>query len=110
MMAGAAAPLWAQSRKTTQPGGKEMAHPVVFFEIGCKDLAKTEQFCGEVFGWKTQRSGIASTIDTGSQQGLPGQMVSLGHEPHHYTIFYVEVEDVKAYLDKAVSLGAKTVV
>jgi predicted enzyme related to lactoylglutathione lyase len=110
MIASVALPLWPQSRKTTTPGGKDMAHPVVFFEIGCTDQAKTEQFFGELFGWHMQRNGIASTIDTGSQQGVPGQIVSLGHEPKHYTMFYVEVDDVKAALDKAVSLGGKTVV
>ena len=87
-----------------------MPHPVVFFEIGCKDLAKTQQFYGDLFGWQTQKSGLAATIETGSKEGMPGHMVSLGHEPHHYTTFYVEVEDVKAYLDKAVALGGKVVV
>jgi uncharacterized protein len=110
MLVSAALPLWAQSQNATQPGGNKMAHPVVHFEIGCKDLAKTEQFFGDLFGWHTQRNGPSSTIDTGSPQGMPGHIVSLGHEPEHYTMFYVEVEDVKAYLDKAVSLGGKIVV
>ena len=35
---------------------------------------------------------------------------ALGHEPFHYTIFYVQVDDVQAYLDKAGTLGAKTLV
>ena len=87
-----------------------MPHPIVYFEIGCKDRAKTEQFFGELFGWHMQANGLASTIDTGSQQGIPGHIVSLGHEPQHYTIFYVEVDDVQASLDKAVSLGGKTFV
>ena len=65
MMASAAIPLCSQSRKTTQTGGKDMAHPVVHFEIGCKDRAKTEQFFGELFGWQIQ-GGPASTIDTAS--------------------------------------------
>ena len=86
-----------------------MGHPVVHFEIGCRDLARTEQFFGELFGWKIQ-SGPASAIDTASGQGIPGHITSLGHEPQHYTIFYVEVEDVQAYLDKATSLGGKTLV
>ena len=86
-----------------------MPHPVVFFEIGCRDLGKTESFYGELFGWHMQRNGIASTIETGPQS-LPGQMVSLGHEPQHYTMFYIEVDDVKAHLDKAVSLGGKILV
>ena len=86
-----------------------MAHPVVHFEIGCKDLAKTEQFFGDLFGWHMQRNGPSATIDNGGQ-GITGHMTALGHEPQHYTIFYVEVDDVKAYLDKAAALGGKTVV
>lgn len=87
-----------------------MGHPVVHFEIGCRDIAKTEQFFGELFGWKMQRGGPASMIDTGSAQGVPGHITSLGHEPQHYTMFYVEVDDVQAHLDKAASLGGKTLV
>ena len=109
MMAGASAPLWAQSQKTTQ-GEKQMAHPVVHFEIGCTDLARTEQFFGDLFGWKTQRNGPSSNIDTGAAGGMTGHMTSLGHEPRHYTMFYVEVEDVQAYLDKATALGGKMLV
>jgi predicted enzyme related to lactoylglutathione lyase len=101
----AAMPLWSQ-----QPGGANMAHPVVHFEIGCRDRAKTEHFFGELFGWHMQGSGPASNIDTGSQQGIPGHITMLGHEPYHYTIFYVEVDDIQASLDKATALGGKTLV
>lgn len=86
-----------------------MPNPVVHFEIGCKDLAKTQQFFGELFGWKTQQAGPAANIDTGGG-GIPGHITSLGHEPFHYTTFYVEVDDVQAYLDKATALGGKMVV
>jgi len=109
MLAGAL-PMWAQSGKNNQSGGKEMGKPVVHFEIGCRDVAKTEQFFGELFGWKTARNGPAANIDTGSPQGIPGHITALGHEPQHYTMFYVEVDDVQAYLDKATALGGKTVV
>ena len=87
-----------------------MAHPVVHFEIGCKDLARTEKFFSDLFGWQMQRQGPAAMIDTGTSQGVPGHLTSLGHEPEHYTMFYVEVDDVQAALDKAQSLGGKTVV
>ena len=48
-----------------------MAHPVVYFEIGCRDRAKTEQFFGTLFGWHIEGNGPASAIDTGGQQGIP---------------------------------------
>jgi predicted enzyme related to lactoylglutathione lyase len=47
-------------------------------------------------------------IDTGS--GIGGHMTSLGHKPHHYTIFYVQVDDIPGCLAKATSLGGKTLV
>ena len=87
-----------------------MGHPVVHFEIGCRDREKTERFFGDLFGWRIQRNGPGSSIDTASQKGIPGHFTSLGHEPHHYTMFYVEVDDVQACLDKATALGGKTVV
>jgi uncharacterized protein len=87
-----------------------MPHPVVHFEIGCKDVAKTGKFFGDLFGWDIQTAGPAATINSGSPQGIPGHITALGHEPEHYTIFYVEVDDIRASLDKAVALGGKIVV
>lgn len=86
-----------------------MANPVVHFEIGCKDRAKTSRFFSDLFDWKID-DGPAGTIETGGEHGIPGHITSLGHEPHHYTTFYVQVEDVQASLDKAVALGGKMVV
>ena len=106
----AAMPLWPQSQRATHPLGGHVGNPVVHFEIGCRDRAKTEHFFGELFGWKIQGNGPASDIDTASEKGIAGHITSLGHEPQHYTIFYVEVDDVQASLDKATSLGGKTLV
>lgn len=85
-----------------------MAHPVVHFEIGCKDSKKSQQFYSTLFGWNITEAGPAAMIDAGS--GPTGHISALGHKPEHYTIFYVEVDDVQAYLDKAQGLGAKTLV
>jgi hypothetical protein len=37
---------------------------------------------------------------------MTGHITSLGHEPHHYAIFYIDVDDVAAYLPAR--SGAKT--
>ena len=86
-----------------------MGRPVVHFEIGCRNLLKTQEFYSQMFDWKPQSMGPAAMIaaETG---GIGGHMTSLGHEPHQYTIFYVDVDDVAAYLKKAESLGGKTLV
>jgi predicted enzyme related to lactoylglutathione lyase len=86
-----------------------MGQPVVHFEIGCRDQAKTEAFFADLFGWSIQRAGPASLIDTGGG-GINGHITALGHEPHHYVTVYVQVDDLNASLRKAESLGGKTLV
>ena len=87
-----------------------MGQPVVHFEIGCRDSAKTADFFSSLFGWNMQPMGPATMINTGADSGIHGHITALGHEPQHYTIFYVQVEDVQGYLDKASKLGGKTLV
>ena len=86
-----------------------MAHPVIHFEIGCKDSKKSQNFYSELFDWKISEMGPAAMI-AAETQGIGGHISSLGHEPHHYTIFYVQVDDVAAHLTKAGSLGGRTLV
>ncbi len=86
-----------------------MGHPVVHFEIGCKDKAKTSAFYAAAFGW-TIDPGPAGEIQTGSSEGIQGHIAALGHEPHQFTHFYVQVEDVAAALAQIEGLGGKTVV
>ena len=86
-----------------------MANPVVHFEIGCPDKTVAGQFYTKLFDWKLEEMGPATMIDTGGQ-GINGHMTTLGHEPNHYTIFYVMVDDLQATLDKAGELGGKTLV
>ncbi len=87
-----------------------MAHPVVHFEIGCSNSAKTEEFYAKLFDWQISHSGPAAMIDTGVKGAIDGHITSLGHEPQHYITFYVEVDDLKGYLNKAQALGGKTLV
>jgi predicted enzyme related to lactoylglutathione lyase len=86
-----------------------MGRPVVHFEIGCKNKPAAESFYSRLFDWKMSAAGPASMIETGGS-GIPGHLTSLGHEPHHYTMFYVEVDDIPACLDKARELGGRVLV
>jgi uncharacterized protein len=42
--------------------------------------------------------------------GITGHITALGREPHQYTIFYLDAEDVAAALEKAEALGGKFLV
>ena len=86
-----------------------MGRPVVHFEIGCRDSKKTQEFYAKMFDWKIEAMGPAGMIAPVTP-GIGGHITTLGHEPHQYTIFYVDVEDVAAALKKAESLGGKTLV
>ncbi|HVN10239.1 MAG TPA: VOC family protein [Patescibacteria group bacterium] len=87
-----------------------MGQPVVHFEIGCRDTSRTQQFYSQLFDWQMQAAGPAAMISTGSQAGIQGHISSLGHEPHNYVTVYVQVDDPKAYLERAAALGGKTLV
>lgn len=87
-----------------------MGKPVIHFEIGCRESARTQEFYAELFDWKIQFAGPAAMIETGAGRGINGHITSLGHEPHNYVTFYVKVDDLAAYLARAQSLGGKTLV
>jgi hypothetical protein len=87
-----------------------MANPVVHFEIGCRDSARTQQFFKDLFGWSIQEMGPAAMIDTGSKEGIQGHITALGHEPFNYVTVYVMVDDLTAYLDKATALGGQLLI
>ena len=91
-------------------GQKSAGRAVIHFEIGCRDRARTGDFYSRLFGWQITTVGPAANIETGSSQGIAGHITSLGHEPEHYTMFYVDVDDVQQALDQAVALGGKKIV
>jgi predicted enzyme related to lactoylglutathione lyase len=87
-----------------------MGQPVVHFEIGCRDAAKTQAFYAKLFDWKIEPYGPAGMISTGQSIGIQGHINCLGHEPHNYVTVYAQVDDLQTYLDKAGKLGGKTLV
>jgi predicted enzyme related to lactoylglutathione lyase len=87
-----------------------MPCPVVHFEIGCRDREKSATFYRDLFEWEMQTGPMSTEIKTGNESPVTGHIVSLGHEPFNYTNFYVEVNDLPAYLAKAEALGGKTVI
>ncbi len=103
-------PAGAQGAAHAEPGDAKVSCPVIHFDIGCKDIARTREFYSKLFDWKIRQEGPAGFIDTGSKEGIQGHITSLGHEPEHYVTFYVQVNDIKAYLERARRLGGKTLV
>lgn len=89
-----------------------MPNPVVHFEIGCRDKARTAAFYRSLFDWPIgDDAAAAPVIDIpAAPGGIAGHISSLGHEPFHYLLVYVEVVDVAATLARAGSLGGAAIV
>jgi predicted enzyme related to lactoylglutathione lyase len=88
-----------------------MGNPVVHFELNGTDWKSLAGFYKELFGWHVQDipEGNYAVIDTHAGSGINGGIgQSQTGEP--FGTFYVEGPDVQALLDKAESLGGKTVV
>src|SRR5437867_8351258 len=87
-----------------------MTHRVVHFELNGPDPEGTARFYGELFGWHTEAiPGDYVLVDPHAGGGINGG-IGKAQGGQGYVLFYVGGEDIPALLDKAESLGAKTVV
>lgn len=87
-----------------------ITNPVVFFEIGCKDLPKTSSFYADLFGWTPTGIPMASLINTNTEEGIQGQITSLGNAPGNYVLFYIQVNDIHESLTKIIEAGGRKIV
>ncbi len=83
-----------------------MSNVVNYFEVGTPDAGATRAFYGGLFGWQIADSGDYRAIDT--DKGGVWDTSSMGGE--QWAIFYVQVDDVEATIEKATELGAKVLV
>jgi predicted enzyme related to lactoylglutathione lyase len=91
-----------------------MGAPVAFFEVISQTPDRIRDFYTELFGWTTADSGQPgySVVDTGAGSEAIGGGIGgtrPGETSGRMTI-YMRVDDLQASLDKAESLGGKTVV
>lgn len=84
-----------------------MPNPVVHFEVIGKDAAKAQRFYADLFDWKVDTNNPMNygMVDNGGE-GING---GVGGGQETRLTFYVQVSDLQAMLDKAESLGGKTV-
>ena len=88
-----------------------MGTPVVHFEIGCRDKDQSRVSTSRSLAGRRSRTALPHS---GSipvlQKGFRGSRRRLGHEPHHYVMLYMEVENIPDYLTKIESCGGKVIV
>jgi|SRR5258708_21518754 predicted enzyme related to lactoylglutathione lyase len=88
-----------------------MSNVVGWFEIVGKDGARLRQFYSNLFHWKIDASqtGMDYGLVPPEPKGIGGGIGRSEDGGDGHVTVYVEVDDVQAYLDKAESLGGKTV-
>jgi predicted enzyme related to lactoylglutathione lyase len=88
-----------------------MPHPVIWFEVVGKDAEALRRFYGDMFGWRIDPAPEAPGYFMCTTDGeMPSG--GIGADPaggDGHVTFYVETDDLQASLDKAESLGAKTI-
>ena len=91
-----------------------MPNPVVHFEFRANDRGQSQEFYSNLFGWQIDNEDAMNygMINTNSEVGIGGGIAGpMPDAPSHPGVtVYVEVDDLQAYLDKAESLGGKTIV
>jgi predicted enzyme related to lactoylglutathione lyase len=87
-----------------------VGNPVVHFEVIGKDAARLGDFFGKLFDWKisTDNPMNYGIVDTGVDGGIGGGIGAPPGGGDGHVTFYVQVDDPKAYLDRAERLGGRT--
>jgi uncharacterized protein len=86
-----------------------MGQPVVHFEVTGRDGAALQKFYGDLFDWKIEADNAMNYgIVQKEGEGIGGGVGQTPEGEGHVT-FYVSVDDINATLEKAESMGGKTV-
>lgn len=88
-----------------------MGAPVVHFEIMGGVGSELESFYRDLFGWKINSSNPLKygVVETGAGPGGINGGVGPAHDGSRRVSVYVQVEDLRATLERAERLGGKTV-
>ena len=85
-----------------------MPNPVTWFEVIGKNGDKLRDFYGKAFGWQMQ---VAPEMNYGMvNNGGEGIDGGIGQGEQTSVVFYIQVDDPQAYLNKVESMGGKTIV
>lgn len=87
-----------------------MHNPVVHFEVVGKDREAIQKFYSDLFNWKldTNYPDKYGMVEAG-EEGIAGGIGDTPDGAPGHATFYVQVKSLKEYLDRAESLGGKTI-
>lgn len=84
-------------------------HPVVHFEILATDGPEAKEFWTKLFGWQMKDiPELNYSMISAEDHGIPG---SIGQNPTggNQVTFYVRADDMRGMLEKANSMGGRTI-
>ena len=91
-----------------------MGQPVAFFEVISQDAPRAQKFYSELFGWQVSADpalGGYGLVDTGAGEAAVGGGIGPASQPGEAGVkIYMRVDDLDAYLDRAVALGGSRLV
>jgi len=87
-----------------------MGNQVSWFEVTGKDGAKLQRFYGDLFDWKIDAGNPMSYGMVEGADGGIGGGIGASQNGSTQVTFYVTVDDLQPYLEKAEQLGGRTAV
>ena len=89
-----------------------MGDPVTQFQILAKDPEKTAKFYSQLFHWTIDANNALGyrQIRTGSESGIQGGIWPAPPQAPNFAQIFVSVQDVKAVIKDAESVGAKVII
>ena len=90
--------------------GTIVANPIYHWEITGTDAGALQRFYGDLFGWTIDADNPwqYGIVDTGEESAVSGG-IGPSMDGGSRVSIYLKVDDLQAYLDKAVALGGEVV-
>jgi len=89
-----------------------MGSPVIHWQMLSNKPEELAAFYSRLFGWKVDANNPLGyrAIDTGSKSGIGGGIWPAPPQAPTFTQIFMQVTDLKATFQQALSLGAKAIV
>ena len=102
-------PDWDEQAASQAREG-EQGNPVIHWEISAANAERLHDFYTSLFEWRidTDTPNNYPMVQTGGIEGIDGGIVQVGIDDPRILTVYVAVDDVRATIDKARRLGAKS--
>ncbi len=89
---------------------KDMANPVVHFQIGGRHASELREFYKSGFGWEVDEPAPIGAIRTETGVGIDGGVHQVDESQRPYLAVYVAVDDLDGTVERAEAGGATIIV